>query len=137
MHNHGFHHCGARNVNFLVGRWARHVVGVVDGVHNWRVSRHGLWHRNVDALHFRDGVIVVLVHDGVWAELPVLVAAPARVLAGPSWIRLSVGAHAVVGLCWGHDLHSVDERRLRRHLHFDVVIHRNLPVHRVEVVAHH
>jgi len=76
MDDNGLHHSGAGHVDMHIFRWAWHMVGVVDGVHDWSMSWHGLWHRDFHLLNFGHGVIVVLVHNGVGAKLSVLVAAP-------------------------------------------------------------
>lgn len=137
MHDDWFHHGGTGHMNFHILWWARHMVAVVDGVHDWSMSWHWFWHWDFDMLNFGDSVVVVFVHDGMRAVLLVLVTAPARMCTRPNGIGMSVHPLAVVLFRWGHHFHCVDESWLLGHLDLYVVVDRNLPVDGVVVAAHH
>mmetsp|Transcript_33389 Transcript_33389/g.71938 ORF Transcript_33389/g.71938 Transcript_33389/m.71938 type:complete len:574 (-) Transcript_33389:502-2223(-) len=138
MDHHRLHHSGARHVHVHVVRWTWHVIGAVDGAHDGRMRRHWLGHRHTNPCHLRHGVVVVLVHDCVWAPLFVFVAAPAHVPVGPIWIWLATNvAGTVVGPRGRHHVHCVDQRWLRRHLDLHIMVLRNGMIHRVVVASHH
>lgn len=137
MHHDRFYHRRTRYMDFHIARWAWHMVGVVNGVHDWSMRWHGLWHWNFHMLYLGHGVIVVFVHHCFGAIHLVLVAAPTCVLRRPRGIRMGSLSTAVVVLGRCHDLHVVDDRWLLRHLDMDVVILRHLPVDGVVVTTHH
>mmetsp|Transcript_30680 Transcript_30680/g.66106 ORF Transcript_30680/g.66106 Transcript_30680/m.66106 type:complete len:281 (-) Transcript_30680:107-949(-) len=135
-HGDMLHHGGPRHVHMHILWRAWHVVGVVDGLHNRRMGRHWLWHGHADWLSFHHCVIDVLVDDGFGAVITAeLVAAPSLVLLRPECLW-SPGHATIVVLRRFLDVHSVDDGWLLRHLHFHIVIHRNLPVDRSVVTAH-
>mmetsp|Transcript_88609 Transcript_88609/g.141047 ORF Transcript_88609/g.141047 Transcript_88609/m.141047 type:complete len:252 (+) Transcript_88609:198-953(+) len=135
-HGDMLHHGGSRHVHMHIFGRAWHVIGVVDGPHDRSMGRHWFRHGHADWLSFHHCVVDVLVDDGFGAVITAeLVAAPSLVLLCPECLWSPRHATIVV-LCRFLNPHSVDDGWLLRHLHFHIMIHRNLPVDRSIVTAY-